>query len=202
MPVEPGRGRLGGLQGVRPPDAADERLLQDVLGLVPAAHPAVQEAKEGRVVVQEQAQDVWAARVALGELGCGGLERETHGSVGYGPAGDGPALVSGRSLWQCSYSHPHPQLQEPLSQGQDAPQVELQPQEQPWVLSVVSVIVGLRFGAGCPASYIVAFIPANAPPREPLHPQRRPIRVTCLRCLAYRPGSRRSAPRVPYRATV
>ena len=75
---------------------------------------------------------------------------------------------------QRSYSHPHPQVQRASAQGQAAPQVQLQPQEQPWVFGVVSVIVGLRFGAGCPASYIVAFIIANARTPEPLHHQRRP----------------------------
>jgi hypothetical protein len=56
------------------------------------------------------------------------------------------------------------------AQGQAAPQVQLQPQEQPWVVAVVSVIIVLRFGVGCRAWSIVAFIPADARPGEPLQP--------------------------------
>jgi hypothetical protein len=78
--------------------------------------------------------------------------------------------ISGRSPWQGNYSHPHPQAQGTSAQGQAGPQVQLQPQERPWVFGVMSVIVILRLGAGCPASFIVAFIPADARPHEPLHP--------------------------------
>lgn len=53
--------------------------------------------------------------------------------------------ISGRSPRQDTYSHLQPQAQEASAQGQSAPQPQLlQPQEQPWVVGVVSVIVDLR----------------------------------------------------------
>lgn len=50
------------------------------------------------------------------------------------------------------------------AQGQSGPQVQLGPQ-------VVVVIVVLAFGAGGPAWFLVAFIPADARLPEPLHPK-------------------------------
>ena len=80
--------------------------------------------------------------------------------------------ISGRSPRQDTYSHPQPQAQEASAQGQSAPQPPLlQPQEQPWVVGVVSVIVDLHSGAGSRASSLV-FIPADARPAgtiTPLH---------------------------------
>ena len=50
--------------------------------------------------------------------------------------------------WQVSgvgiYSHPHPQVQGASPQEHAGPQVQLQSQEQPWVLNV-AVIVCSRF---------------------------------------------------------
>lgn len=180
-PVEPGRGRLGALQSVRPANAADERLLQDVLGLVAGPHSALQEANEAGVVVNQQAEHLGNMRVALGELGCGGLEREAHWSVGYVACRRWSSAIAGRSRWQHTYSHPHPQVQGASAQGQSGPQVQVQPQEQPWVFRVVSVIGVLRFGAGCPAWLIVAFTPANARLREPLHLPRRSLKADAHR---------------------
>ena len=46
-------------------------------------------------------------------------------------------------------NYPHPQVQGELAQGQSGPQVQLQPQEQPWDVLVFSVIFVLGLGAGC-----------------------------------------------------
>jgi hypothetical protein len=51
--------------------------------------------------------------------------------------------------------------------SQPQPQVQLQPQVQVFV--VVSVIVVLRFGAGCRASFVAAFVSADAPGLGSLH---------------------------------
>jgi hypothetical protein len=56
-------------------------------------------------------------------------------------------LFPGRPPSLRSYSQPHPQVQGASAQGQAAPQVQVQPQEQPWVLSVAAVMVFLSFGA-------------------------------------------------------
>ena len=76
--VEPRHGRLRASQRVRPADTADERLLQDVLRLVARSHPALQEAEEARVVVEQQAEHVGRVWVALGGLRDDGLRRQAH----------------------------------------------------------------------------------------------------------------------------
>jgi hypothetical protein len=76
--VEPRRGRLCTPQRVGPADTADERLLQNILRLVARSHPALQEAEEACVVVEQQAEHVGRMWVALRVLRDDGFGREAH----------------------------------------------------------------------------------------------------------------------------
>ena len=96
--VEPGRGGFGAPRRIRPADAADERFLQDVFGLVAGTYSPLEEAEKAGVVVEQHAQHVGRVGIALGGLGCGGIDRQGHGAVEWGacPGGtSGPGQVSG-----------------------------------------------------------------------------------------------------------
>jgi hypothetical protein len=78
------------------------------------------------------------------------------------------------------YSHPHPQVQGPMAQGQADPQVQLQPQEQLPDFVVISVMVVLSLDAGGPArlrglSHLLTHQSRNhysgRPPAPPATPQ-------------------------------
>ena len=78
--VEPGGRGLWTSQRAGPADAADERLLQNVLRFIPGAYTALDKAEETGVIVHQQAEHVRRVRVALSGLGQHRLGRVGHRS--------------------------------------------------------------------------------------------------------------------------
>ena len=81
-PVEPGRGRFGVSQRVGSAEAPDEGLLEDIFGLVAGPDPALKETQKADMIVQQHAENVRAARVALRRLNGGRFGRVAHRAEG------------------------------------------------------------------------------------------------------------------------
>ena len=79
--VEPGRGRLGAFKTIGPADAADERILEDVFGVLTRAYASLEKAQEAGVVIQQEAEHIGDVRIAFGGLGRDGVGR-AHGTAG------------------------------------------------------------------------------------------------------------------------